>query len=300
MIINKLNVAARNLWQRQMRDWPMAAAFYQSLEQVQVQEFSIDKLHFIAQFNPSRRASTNAKVDARSIQERPCFLCGNNLPPEQEGVDAGEFTVLVNPFPIFPMHFTIPLKQHAKQQILPWYRHFLQFAYSLDEFVLFYNGPACGASAPDHLHFQAATDGMMPLLRDYHSLRTESAELKGTKNGASLYKLNDFLRTVYVIESGDIESSFGIFETLYQSWQTEADVEPLMNIIARYRDEVWTVFILPRKAFRPKQYYAEDETRVLISPAAVEMAGILITPVEEDFHKINQELIMDIYRQISI
>lgn len=300
MKTNKLNEAARGLWQRQMRDWPMAAGFYQSLEQVQVQEFRIDELHFTAQFNPARRASTAAKVDAGSIQSRPCFLCEKNLPPEQEGVDAGEFTILVNPFPIFPMHFTIPLKQHAKQQILPWYRHFLQFAYSLDEFVLFYNGPACGASAPDHLHFQAVTNGMMPLLKDYQIRRYEHAACLEKTENATLYHLKGFLRTVYVIESVDVESSFSVFEKLYHSWQTVENEEPLMNIIARYSDNTWTVFVLPRKAFRPKQFYAEDETRVMISPAAVEMAGILITPVEEHFHKINAELIRDIYNQISL
>lgn len=300
MKTNKLNEAARGLWQRQMRDWPMAAAFYQSLEQVRMQEFRIDELHFTAQFNPARRASTAAKVDAGSIQSRPCFLCGKNLPPEQEGVDAGEFTILVNPFPIFPMHFTIPLKQHAKQQILPWYRHFLQFAYSLDEFVLFYNGPACGASAPDHLHFQAVTNGMMPLLKDYQIRGNEHAACLEKTENATLYQLNGFLRTVYVIESVDVESSFSVFEKLYHSWQTVENEEPLMNIIACYNDNTWTVFVLPRKAFRPKQFYAEDETRVMISPAAVEMAGILITPVEEHFQKINAELIRDIYNQISL
>ncbi len=300
MITHKLNEAARSLWQRQMRDWPMAATFYQSLKMVQVKELQIDQLHFTVQFNPARRASTSAKVDAKSIEARPCFLCKKHLPPEQECVDAGEFTLLVNPFPIFPMHFTIPLKQHAKQQILPWYRHFLQFAYTLDEFVLFYNGPACGASAPDHLHFQAVTDGLMPLLKDFQTLGKENAVCLEKTASATLYKLKDFLRTAYVIESVEIESSFSIFETLYHSWQTVADVEPLMNIIARYSDNTWTVFVLPRKVFRPRQYFADDETRVMISPAAVEMAGILITPVEEDFHKITPELIRDIYGQISL
>jgi ATP adenylyltransferase/5',5'''-P-1,P-4-tetraphosphate phosphorylase II len=300
MIIYKLNEAAKELWGRQMKDWPMAASFYQSLEMVQVNKFQIDELHFTAQFNPARRASTNAKVDQKSIEARPCFLCKKNLPPEQEGVDAGDFTLLVNPFPIFPMHFTIPLKQHSKQQILPWYRHFLQFAYALDEFVLFYNGPACGASAPDHLHFQAATHGLMPLLNDYKLWGKGRATCVETNDNATLYRLNDFLRTVYVIESEDVESSYAFFSSMYQSWQTEFDVEPLMNVIARYEDNRWTVFVLPRKAFRPTQYFAEDESRVMISPAAVEMAGILITPVEEDFPKITPELVRDIYGQISL
>jgi len=300
VISNKLNESAKNLWQRQMNDWPMAAGFYKSLELVQVRDFQVDNLHFSAQFNPARRASTSAKVDQKSIQARPCFLCEKNLPPEQEGVDAGDFTILINPFPIFPMHFTIPLKQHAKQQILPWYRHFLGFAFLLDEFVLFYNGPACGASAPDHLHFQAVTSGLMPLLKDYDSWGRNQAKCIEKNDDTTLYKLNGFLRAVYVIESDDIESSYAIFETLHQSWQTEADVEPLMNIIARYSDNQWTVFVLPRKAFRPTQYFAEDESRVMISPAAVEMAGIFITPVEEDFPKITDALVRDIFSQISL
>lgn len=290
---------AIDLWKEQVVNWPLAAHYYTSLKNVSTREFQFDTTRIVVQFNPARIGSTAAKTDAASIAERPCFLCAHNRPAEQKEIDAGDFLILVNPFPIFPQHFTLPHKEHLPQQILPYYRDFLYFVTELDECVVFYNGPQCGASAPDHLHFQAGNRGFLPLMADYEHWKERSTVVVNKVPGAVLMRFPGALRKVLVIEAETIEASVSLFETLYGELSKGLPGEPMMNVIGFRENKKWITFVLPRSAFRPSQFYAPADQQLLISPAAIEMAGILITPVEEHFNKLTAELIRDIYSQIS-
>lgn len=158
---------ASELLVKQLATWPLAAQNYCALESVRSQSFDLGGCTVHTQFNPARALSSGAKVDARSLRERKCFLCPENLPVEQERLPFGlRYLVLCNPYPIFTEHFTIPSREHAPQRILSRIDDFLELTRRLDRFTLFYNGPRCGASAPDHAHFQAVTRGVMPLDRE--------------------------------------------------------------------------------------------------------------------------------------
>lgn len=296
----RFNRAAMQLWKSQLLEWPQAGAFYATLNEVLTKSFHFGDFRIDVQYNPARIKSTGAKIDAKSISERPCFLCGENLPAEQRSVDAGEYSILVNPYPIFPQHFTIPLKKHAKQQIKDYFADFLLFAQQLDQFIVFYNGPRCGASAPDHLHFQAGTSGVLPLENDYKRLRSTHRVLLREIEDAQLWQFQHPLIRVICIESTSIDASMILFQELYSKWQQEnSEVEPMMNLIAFYEESVWTTFMLPRSAFRPRQFYLEGDAKLMISPGSVEMGGLMVIPLEEHFLKINAEDVDDIYHQIS-
>jgi len=297
--MKSLSQQAIELWSEQVVHWPLANRYYGSLDQVQSREFRLETTRVLVQFNPARIASTAAKTDATSIAERPCFLCDHNRPPEQNAVDAGRYWLLVNPFPIFKQHFTIPNKEHIPQRILPVFADFLWFTRELNEFVVFYNGPRCGASAPDHLHFQAGNKGVLPLIDEYFLRSTADAELLKDISDARLLRFRKSLRKVFVIESVTSEAAMILFDELYHSFPATEGEEPMMNLLGVFESGKWIIFVLPRKAFRPSQYSTPEPQHLMISPAAIEMAGILITPVEAHFHKINAADIVDIFNQIS-
>lgn len=293
--------------QEQLSNWDLAAKSYANLKTRQTKVFDFGDFEFKVQFNPARIISSAAKTDSKSIADRACFLCTENRPPAQKGIDADEFEVLINPFPIFPEHFSIVYKQHIEQQILPFFNHMLRLAKKLDKYVIFYNGPKCGASAPDHMHFQAGTKDFLPLINDYNRLKHTHAELLVKADNMKLYQLKNYLRTVYCIESFDIKSAIDAFEKLYKHLATIStsqsnitENEPMMNIICNYVSDKWFVFVLPRKTFRPWQYSANENEKLLISPATVELGGIFITPVESHFNKITKEDIVDILQQVSL
>jgi len=175
----------------------------------------------------------------------------------------------------------------------------LELAEALDDFIVFYNGPKCGASAPDHMHFQAGTKDFLPLLTDYKQMKPTHGELLEEGVNYQLYHLKNYLRTVYCIESDTIISAQNIFKNLYIKWQGDSTEEPLMNIVCSYEDGIWYTFIFPRSAFRPWQYTAEGDQQLLVSPATVEMSGIFITPVEEHFNRISQNDVISIFEQCS-
>ena len=290
---------AQELWQHQLENWSLARHFYESLKTVQHREFVFQNTRVKAQFNPARIGSTTATIDAKSIAERPCFLCEHNRPAEQTQVDAGDFWLLVNPFPVFPTHFTLPHKQHFPQQILAFFSDFLEFAYQLPDFVVFYNGPRCGASAPDHLHFQAGNKGVLPLIDDYYSVANQQHEIISELNDGRLMRLKGLLRKIIVIESRSKSTAVDLFKEYYQTLPTQQELEPMMNVVGLYEKGKWTIFVLPRTAFRPRQFFDSGNEQLMISPAAVEMAGILITPVEAHFHRLTAADVVDVFQQIG-
>ncbi len=302
----KLNSEIKALLNSQIEDWELARTNFAGLKTVQTKSFSFGDFEVKVQFNPARIVSSGAKVDAKTIAERKCFLCGANRPTEQKAIDFGDYEILVNPFPIFPEHFTIPRKEHVDQQILPYFADMLELAKAMDDYLLFYNGPKCGASAPDHAHFQAGTKDFLPLVNDYKRLKATHTDLLVTTEKMQLFQMKNYMRTVYCIESNDVESAKDAFEKLYafltplSSRRGDGgEVEPLMNIVCLFENNKWYVFVLPRKAFRPWQYTAEGDKQLLVSPATVEMCGIFITPIEAHFERITKEDVVSILEQVS-
>jgi hypothetical protein len=295
----KINQEVKLLFHEQVSNWELARVNYKGLKTIRTKSFSFGDFEVKVQFNPARIVSSGAKVDAKTIAARECFLCEENRPAEQRSIDMDDYSILVNPYPIFPQHFTIPRKRHSIQEIKPYFADMLMLAQALDEFIVFYNGPKCGASAPDHMHFQAGTKDFLPLLSDYMRMKPAEGEMIDEGENYQLYKLNNYLRKVYCIESDTILSAQNIFENLYTKLQDEQPEEPLMNIVCSYENGIWYTFIFPRTAFRPWQYSVEGDDQLMVSPATVEMSGIFITPIESHFEKITGDDIISIFEQCS-
>jgi len=295
------------LLEQQNRTWELCAKNYEALNNVKVKKFYFDDTFEVkVQFNPARVISSTAKVDANSIKERKCFLCHNHLPSIQKGfLYKNEYLVLVNPYPIFQQHFTIPHINHIPQSIFEKLGDMLDLSNDLDlHYVVFYNGPKCGASAPDHFHFQAGQRNFMPIDNDFDFILDKYVIDSYNYNDIAIYVIGEkYLRPHFMIISHNKEKIIQSFEKLYNSMKT-TDEEPLMNILV-YRvifkgELVWRVVIFPRKKHRPDCYFAEDETRLVVSPASVDIGGVLITPFENDFDKITKEHIKNIYAEVTL
>jgi len=273
-----LQAAVRRLFDEQLADWELARKNYQALEQVKTKTLFVDGYKYKVQFNPARIVSSTAKLDAQSIRERKCFLCAENRPPEQKGILFNDrYTILVNPYPIFTHHLTIPAIEHTPQQITTRFGDMLDLAQQLDNYVVFYNGPKCGASAPDHFHFQAGNKGFLPIER--------------------IWELHNIIN----IESNNKNELLDHFQKIYSTLPLlPEDNEPMMNILVWYEFEKWVVCVFPRKKHRPACYFAEGDANLLISPAAVDLGGVFITPLEKDFLKITAKDIRQILNEVVV
>ena len=294
-----MNQTIHNLLTEQLVSWETARNNYAALSGVQVKELNVNGILYKVQFNPARIVSSGAKVDAKSIKERKCFLCPANLPAEQKGIPfEGHYNILVNPFPIFPRHLTIPETAHVNQRISPRFGDMLDLAQQLTDYTIFYNGPKCGASAPDHAHFQAGNKGFMPIEQSWRELGAGKVADYGQ---ATLWHLNDTPRTTLVIESADRKTAIKLFDIVYHSLDIQpGEDEPMMNVLGMYEAGKWIVFIFPRAKHRPACYTAEGDANLLSSPASVDLGGVFITPVEKDFIKITAEDIAQILGEVCL
>ena len=283
----------------QLKVWETARNNYEALSSVKVKDIPFDGFNIKVQFNPARIVSSSAKVDTQSLKERKCFLCAANRPEIQVGLPFGDkYEVLINPFPIFPRHLTIPDKEHVDQRIRTRMGDMLELAKSLDEFTLFYNGPRCGASAPDHMHFQAGNKGFMHIEKEW---RDRANTKVAVHNGARMTLLQGYLRSVFMIESSTIEDAVFLFDKLYLSLEIKpGEEEPMMNVLAWYEAGKWIVAVFPRAQHRPSCYSAEGEGNLLISPASVDMGAVFITPLEKDFEKITAADIREILGEVCL
>lgn len=287
------------MFNEQLSSWEMARNNYDALKQVKEKAVVVNGCRYKVQFNPARIVSSAAKVDAKSIQERKCFLCPAHLPMVQQGFAFnGHYQVLVNPFPIFPRHLTIPDLLHETQLIQSRFGDMLDLAKKADDYVAFYNGPKCGASAPDHAHFQAGNKGFLPIEAEWQQKRSEKvAELPG----GTLWTLDDAPRATLLIEAADKSVAITLFDIVYKAMEvTSGEEEPMMNVLAWMEQEKWIICIFPRGKHRPSCYAAEGEANILISPASVDMGGVFITPVEKDFEKMTAEDIATILREVCL
>lgn len=251
--------------------------------------FIVDGYKVVAQHNPARAVSSGAKLDKATIAKRKCFLCKENRPADQPSVIYNDnFEILKNPFPILKKHLTIPLMRHERQEILPHFATMLDLSKDLPDFTLLYNGPKCGASAPDHMHFQAVQTGLMPL--DEKAI----SEFDITDG-----EIRDFGRKCFVFESSDKESIYKQYSSLYNKLTIKEDEwEPRMNVVAHFitSTQTWNVWVFPREKHRPSYY---DQGR-MISPGVIDMAGILVFPKPDDFEDVDEAMIRQIYKEVSI
>jgi ATP adenylyltransferase/5',5'''-P-1,P-4-tetraphosphate phosphorylase II len=282
--------------------WPLAAANYKGLEKVEEKSFLFDGFEFRAQFNPERMRSSVAEVDKKSIASRKCFLCKENRPKEQDAIAFGEdFLILVNPFPIFKTHFTISCNSHIDQRFIPNVQSLLELARAMEGFTVFYNGPECGASAPDHLHFQAGENGFMPIGEEFNRLKSTARKLfSGAET--QVWAFDNYLRKMISVETSSLEEGLRIIDIYYTHFQAmqPEKMEPMMNALCSFSEEKWTIHLFPRKAHRPTHFYEEGEKQILISPGSVDFGGVFILPRREDFDKITKEDIANILEQVCV
>ena len=298
-----LAARAHILLRQQMETWPLLRTGYAGLAEVRTREMDMDGFTVRVQWNPARIVSSSANVDAESIRRRKCFLCAANLPAEQRGIlFAGSYIVLCNPFPIFREHFTIPHTTHTLQRIGPSFGTMLDLAHAMQKrYTVTYNGPRSGASAPDHLHFQAGEKGFLPIENEVTRLVSEGEVLVDTKMIQAI-AVDAGLRRYIVLRSADRESligALGVVESALAGATGEKE-EPMMNILSSFDRGAWIVLIFPRARHRPSVYFAQGEERILISPAAVDCGGVLTTPLEKDFHRLTADIVREIFGEIFL
>ncbi len=285
---------------RQLQTWGDVRQRYRDLQQVETRELVTDTITLQAQWNPARIGSTGAKIDAKSIAERPCFLCAKNRPQEQmHRVIDGKYELLVNPFPILPVHFTLPTLKHQPQRILSMYDEMLKVAADNTDVTLLYNGPRCGASAPDHAHLQTVSTGYLPLQQSWQRLSRNLAEVIKDDEDNGIWQVTDYPAAAFVIRSHSQSVGERLFRRLYDSLPP-ADEEPMMNVIVWNAGDAVLSVVLPRRKHRPDCYTATGDAQYIISPGAVDMGGLIITPREQDFRRVTPELILNIYRELSL
>ena len=314
---------ANKLYDEQLPMWKEAQERYEKLANVVTAEMETNGCKLVAQYNPARIVSTGAKVDAESIKQRPCFLCEVNRPAEQISSPLlKKYYLLLNPNPILPKHFTIPLRHHRKQQIFDYYEDMMEITSQLKEMFVFYNGPKCGASAPDHMHFQAGSRGVVPLERDWNKLYKpnlsriwpiseeeylEAVKMDMVADSTGVFSLRNYLCPGIVIITRTPHANKVLFEKVYRSLPiNEDEYEPMMNIMAWSQSNAADGYerivsvILPRTKHRPDCYFKEGKEQVMVSPGSLDMGGMIITPRKEDFDQMNAELAKSIIQECGM
>lgn len=290
------------LLRKQRNNWPAFADGYAALEKSLVKEIDGGKWKVQIQCNPRRIVSSGAKLDPEAIKRRPCFLCSRNLPAEQEAIlYRKDYNLLCNPAPIFPGHLTIAARRHIPQELRKNVETLLLLA---DDFgpgtTVFYNGPKAGASAPDHMHFQAAPSGLMPI--EEEAFRKGGAAEVKTINGVAITRTVGLARGVIVIEASQAEALVGVVDRILDimgSARADTDSEPPLNIFCSRVGEGWKLLLCPRIKHRPDAFFCEGDKQIVVSPGAADMGGVVIAPRERDFHRLTAELIADIYREVA-
>jgi len=291
-----------DLLAQQKISWPLLRDAYAAQDSAQIREISANGFSVKLQFNPRRIISSAAAVDPASISRRPCFLCVENLPEAQKGILYRQtYLILCNPAPIFSQHYVVSNRRHIPQSIEKNMDAFLLLAKDFGSGLsVFYNGPRCGASAPDHLHFHAVPSDMMPIEKEIREDRNRI--LIRRLEGASILTLMSLSRPIIVVEGKELRSvETALLKAVEAMKETlPASDEPMMNLLCAYDGTQWRVLIIPRRKHRPDAYYREGDERILISPGMVDMGGLIITPVEKDFNAIDAEQIENIFKEVSM
>ena len=301
----------QRFFNRQIEKWDDARQRYRELRNVETRELPEDNFTMQVQWNPARIVSTGAKIDRKSIADRPCFLCEENRPQEQikKQLENG-LELLVNPYPILPTHYTIPSNTHQPQRIEKLYGEIHRLLQEFPEVMVFYNGPLCGASAPDHAHLQAGTNGILPLQTAWQRLSRNLTPLNphpSTLNDdEGIFIINDYPCPALLIRSRSEETDNMLFKQLYKALvandanKPNKSAEPMMNIVGWRTGEYFNNVVFPRRKHRPACYTAQGNSQYIISPGALDMAGLMITPREEDFRRITPKEAFAILREVAV
>ncbi len=296
---------AKALVEHQKQTWPLLGEGYLSLETIETKQFQVRESRVVVQHNPGRRRSTTARVDRASVEARKCFLCSDALPQEEKGIAYGDLMILCNPFPVLDNHLSIVHRQHTEQKIAGNVEMLLSLARDLgSEFFVLYNGPQCGASAPDHLHFQACSRKLLPIENDLGADDLSSTEdcaiCAESRNNFELFTLADCARSVVIFRGNRGETiAAWIYKTL-ASLAGDFSAEPMINLIATHDRAGWTVYLFPRARHRPYCFYAEGEDQLMISPGAIDMAGVIVVPERDHFERITSEKLEEIFAEVSM
>jgi hypothetical protein len=299
-----------HLYRQQESTWPGLRAGLEALGAAETRLMRLRHSRVLLQHNPQRLVSTGAKVDSATIKERPCFLCTANMPPEEKGINfLGRYLILCNPFPILPEHLVITEREHTPQRLDGRELELITLARHLGpNHVVLYNGPACGASAPDHLHFQAGIKSRLPLIAEVDQ---QAQRVLKVTAGLRVRTLEDYRVNVIIGESFNqlalaqwLMRTIDVFQEIaYPVDQREIDElppEPMINLVVEDDTLQTRVYIFPRERHRPSSYFAEGADRLTISPAAIDLAGLLVAPVREDFHRLTIEAVEKIYREVTL
>ena len=292
----------QRFFNRQLEKWDDARNRYHELRNVRTRELAMGASSIQVQWNPARMVSTGASIDKKAIAERPCFLCEANRPKEQtkKSVD-NHFDLLVNPYPILPTHFTIPSVKHEPQRIRDIYGEIHKLLDEYPELMVFYNGPKCGASAPDHAHLQAGTSGRLPLQMSWQRLSRNLTPLISLNDDESISLIDEYPCPALLIRSHTPYGDEQLFLRLYDALpMQDDDAEPMMNIVSWRCDDEYLSVVFPRGKHRPDCYYAQGNDQYIISPGALDMAGLIITPRQEDFERLTPEKALSILNEVSL
>ena len=298
----KLSEQIDALIDRQLRQWPLVRDNYAALERAALRSVSLAHSEVILQHNPERRRSSAARVDAASLAARPCFLCREHQPAEQETVEwGGAYKIQVNPYPIFPSHLTIAALEHTPQRLLPRrIDHMLQLAELLPDWVLFYNGPQCGASAPDHMHFQAGCKGFLPLCDEVldPALWPDDERIEATGDGfiGMTQRLD---RPLFFIRCERRELA-GFYLARLQLAMMQAcgsGDEPMQNLLCWQDGDYSNIVVFPRRKHRA-DCYGEGEGQRLLSPASVDMGGVWACAMRRDYDTLTALQLQALYDEL--
>jgi hypothetical protein len=286
-----LRLPIARMLEQQRRTWPMLAAGEASFAKVVSRELADGASKIVVQSNPARRISTSAKVDPGSVAARPCFLCEANLPQEERGVAFEDLVIFTNPFPIVRDHLSIVSRGHVPQRIAGRVSQLFALARALGpEMLVLYNGPACGASAPDHFHFQAGRRTVLPIADD----------LAQVAPGA-VTPLDTFGRRTLVFRGHDERSLALTIERAIAALAglVDAKEEPMINIIATADSEL-TAYVFPRQKHRPACFFAAGADQILWSPGALDMAGIAVIADPDHFDRVTPSVARQVYGEVSL
>jgi Domain of unknown function (DUF4922) len=283
---------------QQLDSWPMLRDGAAGLAEVRYKKLSVRGSDVLAQFNPKRIISTTARVDSTTIGQRPCFLCPANLPPEEKGIEFGQnYIVLCNPFPVLRDHLVITARRHIPQAIEGNFSALLDLSRELGgEWFTVYNGPKCGASAPDHLHFQACSREILPIIHDIDHWDRTPVHASSTVESFMLrkYRVNSIIG-----RSRDRESLTGWFDGVLRQLAGDRDEEPMINLIVTSDEAGWTAIVFPRSRHRPSVYYAEGDAKLTVSPAAIDLGGVLVVPQPDHFERISAQDVEQIFLEVT-
>jgi len=290
------------LLSEQKKAWQDLREGYELLKDVKERDLPCKGFSVRLQYNPGRIKSSMADVGEKNVRERRCFLCLDHLPEGQKEIlYRSDYLILCNPMPVFSSHFTVSHLDHRRQAIAEHIDTFLQLMADFGSgWTVLYNGPTCGASAPDHLHFQAAPSGQMPIEKEIRG--EKRLTLMTQVYGILLYQVRDLGREVIILEGDEPMAVGSALKGFLKALKKVLliDEEPMVNIAGFYKERKWHLVIFPRRKHRPDAFFRKGDDRVVVSPGVIDMEGVLITPVEKDFERLDAASVEDLYKEVSL